>query len=277
MSLNLNWINLDEYSFNHFLLLERFQIQLLMEQANSETGSKTWRRNMGIALCANPAVQWYFVHRYPECRSLVKQLTEAAEPPQDRDEIRNAERFLLAQVEDFITYTTPEVMAGNCPYIRDWDRQRLYEMADLRGKFVLDVGGGSGRLTFAAAEIAKEVYVVEPVETLRAYIRQEAKKRGKQNIRVTEGLVTALPYADSSFDIVMSGHVVGDHWEEEVAELTRVCRSGGAILDCPGEEGDGQDDSVEDRWIERGWEAMSYVTKYGKKVRRYRKPVRKGA
>ncbi|KLU59524.1 hypothetical protein CEB3_c45140 [Peptococcaceae bacterium CEB3] len=53
-------------------------------------------------------------------------------------------------VEDFVVYTTPEVMAEKCDFIRGWSKERLFELADSAGKTVLDVGAGSGRLTFAA-------------------------------------------------------------------------------------------------------------------------------
>jgi len=64
-----------------------------------------------------------------------------------------------------------------------------------------------------------------------------------------------------AFDIVMSGHVVGDFWDEEIAELTRVCKSGGWLLDCPGYDADydeGEEKVKDDELVKRGWEALSY-------------------
>lgn len=54
----------------------------------------------------------------------------------------------------FVLFTTPERMDAQSDYIYSWDKKRLLEMADFRGKIVLDVGSGSGRLAFAAAEQA---------------------------------------------------------------------------------------------------------------------------
>ena len=73
----------------------------------------------------------------------------------------------MAGAEDFVVYTTPKVMAEKCDFIRGWRKERLFELADLTGKTVLDVGAGSGRLTFAAAKKATWVYASEPVGTLR--------------------------------------------------------------------------------------------------------------
>jgi len=270
----LNWINAQDYSFNSFLLLERFQIRLMMASSGWGRDKNEWKYNMGVALNANLAVKWYFEHKCPDCKDAVLDITQNAPTITDAAEIRKAEVYALASVEDFITYTTPKVMGANCQYIREWDKERLYEMADFTGKIVLDVGSGSGRLTFAAAALAKEVYACEPVETLREFIRAKAKRENATNVRVTEALATSIPYPDNSFDIVMSGHVVGDEWDAEIAELTRVCKPGGWLLDCPGDEVAHSHQHKElSELVKRGWEEMRYTGNSGSDVYRYRKQI----
>ncbi|MDR0294358.1 MAG: class I SAM-dependent methyltransferase [Oscillospiraceae bacterium] len=272
--MGLGWINPEEYSFNSFLLMERFQIGLMMESNGWRNNKDEWTYSMGVALNANPAVKWYLEHRCPGCAGLVREISAKAPTVTDAAEIRKAEVYALASVEDFVIHTTPEVMETNCQYIRDWDKERLYEMADFKDKTVLDVGAGSGRLTFAAAALAKEVYAAEPVETLREFIRVKARNGHMTNIRAAEALVTSIPYPDSFFDIVMSGHVVGDDWDAEIAELTRVCKPGGWLLDCPGDETPGGDrGEQQDELVMRGWEKMCYLGNGGGYVYRYRKQV----
>ena len=74
--------------------------------------------------------------------------------------------------------------------------------------------------------------------------------------------------------------VVGDDWDAEIAKLTRVCRSGGWVLDCTGDDTPSRGGRVgkekHDELITRGWEQMSYVGNGGGTVNRYRKQVLKG-
>jgi len=165
---------------------------------------------------------------------MITELSANAPTDTSAEQIRNAEVYALSSVIDYATFTTPEVMAELCEWIYGWDKVTLFGLVDLTGKTVLDVGAGSGRLTFAAAEKAAWVYASEPVETLREFMREKIRKEGIHNVRVLDGLVTELPFPDDTFDVVMSGHVVGDELEREMAELTRVCKSGGWIIDCPG-------------------------------------------
>ena len=263
----LGWINPEEYSFNSFLLLERFQIHMMFRPGRDEK----WRRRMGLALNANPAVRWYLEHRCPARASTIAQIAAEAPANPSARRIRRAEVYALASVEDFTIYTTPEVMAEQCDFIRGWSKERLFSLADLAGKTVLDVGAGSGRLTFAAAEKAAWVYASEPVGTLREFMRDKIAREGIANVRVLDGLVAELPFPDGTFDVVMSGHVVGDDWDSELAEMERVCKPGGWLLDCPGDSERNMTPSPEATC--RGWEEIHYIGSYGKDVYIHRKQV----
>ena len=270
MSLSLNWINPDDYSFNSFLLLERFQIRLMLRCGGWGSDKSRWRACMGIVLKANPAVLWYFLHRCPECAKLLRELTENA-PAANAQQVREAEKYLLLSVEDFTIYTTPQAMAAQCDFIRGWNKERLFALADLTGKTVLDIGAGSGRLAFAAAEKAAWVYASEPVGTLREFMRDQAAAAGIHNIRILDGFISSLPFPDHTFDVVMAGHVLGDDYAAELAEMARVCKPGGWLLDCPG---DSQRDILpRAELLRRGWEEIRYTGSFGKLVCQYRKQV----
>lgn len=265
----LNWINVKDFSFNCFLLMEKFQIRLMFGNQQSDE----WKQNMGIALRGNPAVKWYLAHKCPEHSDCIEAIAANSPCETDAAKVRDAEIFVLASVEDFVTYTRPEIMDESCDFIYGWDKRRLYELADFTDKLVLDVGSGSGRLAFAAAELSRQVFASEPVDTLREYLRAKIAKNGINNIKVVDGMADCLPYPDSLFDIVMSGHVVGDDYDSELGELTRVVKSGGWILDCPGE--DSRKRPPDKVLKSRGFDELHYSSSLGGDVYRYRKQIMK--
>lgn len=268
-----HWITPEDYSFNSFLLMERFQIRLMMASGGWRSDKAQWRQSMGMALNANPAVKWYFLHRCPECAEAVEALCQNAPNATGEAQIRRAETYVRASVEDFTIYTTPELMQSHCDFIRGWHKERLFALAEFEGKVVLDVGAGSGRLAFAAAEKAAWVYASEPVGTLREFMCDKIAKEGIPNVRVLDGLIEALPFPDDTFDIVMSGHVLGDDWDAELAEITRVCRPGGWLINCPGDSERHMAPSA--ALTSRGWEESHYVGSFGKEVYVHRKQVTK--
>ena len=262
------WIKPEDYSFNHLLLLEEFQIRLVFENSGWKKDQEEWRRKMGICLAANPIVAWYFKQRASKVAHLIDELINNA-PVVSCDEVIKAQNWLLLAMEDFVIHTTPEKMASCCDYIKGWDEKRLFALADFDGKVVLDVGAGTGRLAFAAAKRAKMVYAVEPVATMREFMRNKIAAEGIRNVRVTDGFVCDLPYPDELFDIVMSGHVVGDDLAAELAEKARVCKTGGVTLNVPGDSEFHIGSFTE--LIDNGWEEFHYVGSYGKDVHVHRK------
>ncbi len=265
---NIGWINTENYSFNCMLRMERFQIRLMFEYLNEETEGA-----MAIALKANPKTAWLFGQKCPELADKLKALIARAPESYTPEQVRTAEIRVMDEFEDFVIYTTPEVMAEKCDFIYGWNKERLYELCDLEGKTVLDVGSGTGRLAFAAAEKAAFVVASEPVDSLREFMRDGIAKKGIRNMRVCDGLCHCLPFPDNSFDIVMSGHVVVDFFREEVNELTRVARSGGWLLDIPGDQH--RETGRNEQLLADGWEEFAYTGSFGKTTWRYRKQVRK--
>lgn len=262
----LQWIDVKEYDFNCLLLMEHFQLDYLCSCGQAV------HPELGVTLKAHAAIHWYMAQLLPGHAALLETLRTNA-PDASAEELRRCECAVMGWMEDFVTYTTPEVMATKCPFVYGWNKARLFELADLTGKRVLDVGSGNGRLAFAAAEKAAEVYAVEPVKTLRHFLREKCRAEGITNVRVTDGFVEDLPYPDATFDVVISGHVVGDNYDTELAELERVCKPGGVILDVPGDQP--WHAEVDPELVARGYEPLPYDGSFGEPVIRYRKYVSK--
>src|ERR1700753_2741264 len=109
--------------------------------------------------------------------------------------------------------------------------ERLAESMDLRaGQTVLDVAAGNGNVTLAAARRWCEVTSTDYVPALLARGKLRADADG-MDILFKEADAEALPFADASFDVVVStfGVIFTPNQDRAAAELARVCRRGGKI------------------------------------------------
>lgn len=223
----LNWIDVTHLSFNSLLLLEQVQLSWLPGWLHED--------ELAIALQANPAVEWYLRHKCPQISSWVDQVMArvagASLPAAER--VRQAELVILSQINDLLVYAIDPSLYDAQPFL-GWDSNELRALVDWRGKTVIDIGSGTGRLAFVAAEQAHAVFAVEPVSNLRRYIREKARKLGFHNVFPVDGLITELPFPDAFADVTMGGHVFGDNPPAEYAEMLRVTRPGGMLILCPG-------------------------------------------
>jgi ubiquinone/menaquinone biosynthesis C-methylase UbiE len=116
-------------------------------------------------------------------------------------------------------------------------RRASLNLAALRpGERVLDVGCGSGDLALAAArQVGKsgEVWGIDAAPEMVEVARGKAKRRGL-NARFQVEAVEALPFADASFDVVLSSlmmhHLPDDLRRRALAEIRRVLQLGGRIV-----------------------------------------------
>jgi len=114
-------------------------------------------------------------------------------------------------------------------------RQVLERAAIASGEQVLDIGCGTGTLAIAAARTAPGVRVtgLDADPSILARAQKKAVDAGLQ-IDFDQGMSTALPYADASFDLVLSTlffhHLPDDAKRQTTAELVRVLRPGGRLV-----------------------------------------------
>lgn len=100
------------------------------------------------------------------------------------------------------------------------------------GDRVLDLGCGAGHAGFALAAAGAAVMAVDTSERMLEAARLLAQERGLERYETVRADVTALPFADSSFDGVVSRYSA-HHWADipsALGEAARVVRPGGRIL-----------------------------------------------
>jgi arsenite methyltransferase len=122
-------------------------------------------------------------------------------------------------------YLTPDVVA---------QRASIMALLALRaGEKILDIGCGPGLTTMALAEAtgaSGSVLGVDIAEPMLAMARKRCALLPQVNFALTD--VTALPYADGSFDVALATQVYEYVADIDLAltELARVLRPGGRAL-----------------------------------------------
>lgn len=101
-----------------------------------------------------------------------------------------------------------------------------------RGKIVADVGCGSGLQTVQFAPGAKHVIAIDISSALMRKVQEKLTMQGLTNVTLMQGDATQIPLQDGSVDFVSAyGDVIGHipDYERAIAEMARVCRSGGTV------------------------------------------------
>lgn len=267
-----HWIDPKDYTMETFLFFDRWVLRYLLgENTWYNQNGRDYKTDLASALSRYPHVAAYCRHKAPECSAFLDQVLSI-----DVSAVTDAEAFaaqcaILEAHETFVVYAYPKAME-QVNYIRNWREENLHRLLDLEDKVVLDVGAGTGRLSFAAAKRARRVYASEPCDMLREYMRDVIRERNISNVRVLDGFVAELPFEDDTFDAVLSGHVVGDDYDAEITELMRVVRDGGYIVCCNGDD-EFKREGPNSELVKRGFEYFSHETVEGGIVYDYRMKV----
>jgi SAM-dependent methyltransferase len=108
---------------------------------------------------------------------------------------------------------------------------RLVKFASIQpGQQILDIACGTGVVAITAARLGAKVTGFDLTPELLAEARENAAIAAVE-VEWIEGDVERLPFADSSFDAVVSqfGHIFGPRPETTVREMLRVLKPGGTI------------------------------------------------
>ena len=133
-------------------------------------------------------------------------------------ELKRRQREMWASFTPTAMFTTP--VAG-----------QLVRFAGIEaGQSVLDIGTGTGVVAITAARAGARVKALDLTPDLLEQARDNARI-SQQEVEWIEGDAERLPYADASFDVVLSqfGHMFAPRPEVVVSEMRRVLKKGGRL------------------------------------------------
>ncbi len=116
-----------------------------------------------------------------------------------------------------------------------WMRSLAANIADLHIRRALDVGTGAGFLSFVLDEMGLDVTGMDLSRGMLSQAK-EASCHQRSDLSLCQGDAESLPFRSSSFDLVVSRHLL---WtlpdpERALVEFKRVLRPGGRILAIDG-------------------------------------------
>ncbi len=129
------------------------------------------------------------------------------------------------------------------PFYRLWRNRYEGPLASLvvrlvaglpRHDWLLDAGCGTGLFAIALARALPETRIdgIDASAGMLSVARREALRYGLDNIRLAQGDVTALPYADDGFDVIVAAGLLPNLNDVAAAlrEFRRTLRPGGRLL-----------------------------------------------
>lgn len=201
---------------------------LLEAHEIAELPARVPERALGAVLHAHPRLHRFLITR---CPAVAEQLAElvTTHHPHRVDDLAACEQAVVWEVADLIAYQrAPEYYEVNAGI--EWAVGAVTESVALEDKVVIDAGAGTGRVTFDVAPYARHVFAVEPVATLRRFIRDKAAGLQLDNVFVLDGFLHAIPLPPASADVLLTCQAIGWCLADELAEIERVVTPGGVAM-----------------------------------------------
>ena len=213
------------------LLLECHQIASLPERAPAQ--------QLAAVLHADPRLHRFLVTRHPPIEAHLTRLL-AQHAPAASVLLPACQEALVWEIADWIVYQRAPDLYDDADTPKP-STAAVTNVARLEGKTVVDAGAGTGTMAFALAPLAATVFAVEPVSTLRKYMRHKSKRLGADHLHPIDGLLHAVPLPSGSVDVLVTRRSIGWRLSDELAEVERVLGSNGVAVHLLGrltDEGD---------------------------------------
>ncbi|HVV60405.1 MAG TPA: methyltransferase domain-containing protein [Pseudolabrys sp.] len=118
------------------------------------------------------------------------------------------------------------------PHAKGKSLERLVELTSPKKDWrMLDVATGGGHVAYTFAPHVGRVWATDITQEMLDQVKEEAAKRGLDNVRTTYAKAEALPFEDESFDLVTC-RIAPHHFDsipDFLREVHRVLKPGGTL------------------------------------------------
>ena len=228
-------------------LLERFQIAYLPDRVPP--------REFAAVLWANASIKRFLITKHPPIAGFIEDVLARFGPAANQQELdAYSDRLVWEIADQFVYVKWPEVYDERANV--GWDFDEVTSNVPIENKVVIDAGAGTGQVAFAAAQTACLVFAVEPVASLRQFIREKATKTSATNLYAIDGFLHAIPLPDGFADVLITSRAIGWQLEDELREIERVVKRGGYAIHLSGYPDDAKDPPMHTRLISSEWRYM---------------------
>ncbi|WP_343579514.1 class I SAM-dependent methyltransferase [Acinetobacter sp.] len=111
--------------------------------------------------------------------------------------------------------------------------QKMQQLIQLHQfKTVLDLGCGGGHVSYQVAPFVEQVTAYDLTPSMVELVAQQATQKGLDNVITQQGAAESLPFADQSFDCIISRYSA-HHWHnvaQAMSEIYRVVAQQGKVI-----------------------------------------------
>ena len=202
-------------------LLERFQIAYLPDRVP--------QREFAAVLWANAAIKRFLIAKHPPITDFIEDVLARYGPAANQQVLDAFSDKLVWELADqFIYVKRPDIYDERVDH--GWDFDDVTSNVPLEHKVVIDAGAGTGWVAFAAVQTARLVFAVEPIASLRQFIREKAARIRAKNLYAIDGFLHAIPLPDAFADVLITSNAIGWQLADELREIKRVVKRGGYAI-----------------------------------------------
>jgi len=206
-------------------LLEACDLESLHERVT--------HRALAAIIHEYPALRHVWRARYPCIDAFLDAIATEYDAASSREELDILADKVVWEIAEILVYHRyPEIYEERAAI--DWDFKELTSEAALENRIVVDAGAGTGRIAFQAAPMARWVFAVEPVSSLRRFMRERIRKEKIRNVYVVDGRLSDMPLPDGFVDVLATCQAFGWSLADELREIERIVRPGGTAIHFSG-------------------------------------------